>query len=514
MNIFLRAKHFVKDNPILGSTLGVTLITLLLKIAGYLEKIVLAYYYGTADEVDVYLMVVGVIISVFVLFRELVEPGFLQVFLKLQEAGDKKESWQLFRTIFILIFLFSQLFVLLGVVFTEDVVRLFAPGFSGEKLALAIELLRIGSWALIFLTLSSLTGITLNAFKRFALPAFSELLFKGAVIIALIISFPVTGIKGACLGLVIGAFLRLLLQFLGLKKHFVSPVAGWRTPHLRSMAYLTLPLLVGMIFSQLNFLIDNYFASYLGEGKISSLSYAKKIIEAPVVAFPYVLGMVVFPYFSQLSITRQLDKLYWMLGESLKWITIFFLPLSIFLSFESTAIVKLLLERGQFDSTSTLLTSAPLHLYAYGLLAFSVEAVLVLFYFSTGDTRTPIIVGMLGVVLNVVLTIFLVQYYDYLGIAAATVISKTLKVIVLLFLLRNKFRMQSSGPARFTLKLLLSSLGFLVGVWSVSNFWGTGSGTVIDHSGRLCMELVLGGVLFLAMAYWTGLPLKPEKAPA
>ncbi|MGV8094233.1 MAG: lipid II flippase MurJ [Mangrovibacterium sp.] len=71
-------------------------------------------------------------------------------------------------------------------------------------------------------------------------------------------------------------------------------------------------------------LVDNLFASYLQEGAIAALSYAKKIVELPVVIFPYVVSVVIFPYFSQLVLEKQTEKLKSMLADSFRWIVIAF----------------------------------------------------------------------------------------------------------------------------------------------------------------------------------------------
>jgi len=86
----------IKRNTILKSSIGLLIITLLIKILGYAEKLILAYYYGTSYQVDVYTVVITIILSLFFFFREIIEPGFLNVFMSAKSQDDDKGAWNLF----------------------------------------------------------------------------------------------------------------------------------------------------------------------------------------------------------------------------------------------------------------------------------------------------------------------------------------------------------------------------------------------------------------------------------
>ena len=472
-----------KNNPIVRSTLAVVVITLLAKSVGYLEKVILAYYFGTGPEVDVFLVVFGIIFSLFILIRELIEPGFLNIFMKAHSKASPKEAWRLFNSIGFLVLLFSLIITVFGVYFAEEVVGVFAPGFNHDKKILATRLTRVAFPALTFLSLSALTYITLNGLKIFALPAIGDIVFKGLIIVTFILLYNNFGILGAAIGVVFGAVGRLAVHLTSLRKYILMRLPQWDADQLDKMWSLTWPIFVGVLFSQISSLVDNIFASYLGDGTIAALGYAKKIMEMPIIVFPYALSIIVFPYFSQLAIEKEKQKLANLLSDSLRWIVLLFLPLSIFLFASATPVVEVLLERGSFDQASTLLTSQPLTVYTMGMLAMSVETVLVLFYFANADTKTPIFVGIICVILNIILTYIFIQELDYLGIPLALVISKTVKVLVLLFLLYYKIDINVLEVGRFISKVVVATIGFGVSIYLFETY------TSIEQFGSFVMKL-------------------------
>ncbi|MGV8094235.1 MAG: hypothetical protein AB2L24_20440 [Mangrovibacterium sp.] len=111
------------------------MITLLVKVLGYAEKLVLANYFGTSYQVDVYTVVLTLVLSLFFFFREIVEPGFLNVFLDAKNKGNEVVSWNLFNKGLRLIFLITFMISLFSFIFSGMITTVFAPGFEGQKTA-------------------------------------------------------------------------------------------------------------------------------------------------------------------------------------------------------------------------------------------------------------------------------------------------------------------------------------------------------------------------------------------
>ncbi|MBB5441233.1 murein biosynthesis integral membrane protein MurJ [Pedobacter sp. AK017] len=483
-----------KYNPILTSSLIVAAITIMVKILGYFEKIALAYYWGTSYVVDVYSVVAGIILTVFVFFREIIEPGFLNAFLKASYLKDVPGRWVIFNFFFRLLLFVSLLLTAIVCFAPGMVIGVFAPGFSTEKKILAIKLIQLVFPACIFLASSALFNITLNALKKFGLAAAGELAYKLSIIITLLISVKYLGIYAAITGLLIGSFSKFLVQGgkllkrLSFKRNHLDPA------FLKTTWKLSWPLLIGVLFSQLGSLADNIYSSYMQEGAIASLSYAKKLIDFPLLICPYILSVIVFPYFAELAIANETAKRKELFYHSLAWLTLLFLPLSVYFYLCSYEVVSLVFKHGAFDEYSAQLTAAPLRYYAVGMVFFALEMMLVVYYFANADTRTPIIVGILCVCEHIILAFFLIKITGYSGIALAFTIAKATKTLILLFLLKDDFYAQSGKISLFLLKIVTSGAAMGAGIllWKFLFY-------------RNIQETALNHLLFLLIAFGLGL---------
>jgi putative peptidoglycan lipid II flippase len=496
----------LKDNDILKSSAGLVVITLLVKVFGYVEKMVLANYYGTSYQVDVYIVVLTLVLSIFFFCREIVEPAFLNTFLDARIKGDVSGSWNIFNKGIRLILLVTLIISLFLFLFPSRFTKIFAPGFEGEKLVLSETLIRTAIPACIFLALSTLTSITLNGLKKFVLPASGELAFKAAIIICMVLFFESYGIIGATIGVVIGSVARFGVHLTKLHPQISFRRINLETKYKRRIWQLTWPLLTGMGFSQISSLIDNIFASYLQEGAIAALSYARKIVELPVIIFPYVISVVAFPYFSQLAIEKQKEKLKSILAGLFKWIIIGFLPIAAFFFVYAIPIVEIIFQRGAFNAGSTLLTSKPLMVYSVGMVFFAIETILVIFYYSNADTKTPVFVGMVCVALNILLTWFFIQIIGYIGIALAFVIQKAVKNLILLYWLKNKITYKLKSVLKVFFKIVITSAVFLTLITVAKTFvYYKFNESLIGKIGFLTLTFVFAGSIYLYILYRWGL---------
>jgi murein biosynthesis integral membrane protein MurJ len=476
------------------------MITLLVKVFGYAEKWVLAYYFGTSNKVDVYILVLSIVLSIFFFFREIIEPGFLNVFMETRSTGKETISWDIFNKAFRLIFFITLIFSVTSVLFPDLLSGIFAPGFKDERSALSNMLIRIAIPACIFLSLSTLTSITLNGLKMFVLPASGELAFKGLIIVCIVIFYKNHGIIGTGIGIVIGSVARLGIHLFVLYNKISFKKITMKNQYKIKIWQLTWPLLLGVSFSQISILVDNIFASYLQEGAIAALSYAKKVVELPVVIFPYAISVVIFPYLTKLAVERNKEKLKTLFTESLKWITIVFLPVSVFFIFYSTSIIEILFQRGAFNEYSTSLTSKPFMIYSIGLVFFAIETILVIFYYANADTKTPVFIGMINVILNIILTWVFIGFMGYTGIALAFVIQKTVKNLLLLYFVKHKIAFSLSKILVFILKLTLALAAFTLLIINCQTFFYH-----CGHQSEMIKMIALVLIFMFAALVYTGL---------
>jgi murein biosynthesis integral membrane protein MurJ len=310
------------------------------------------------------------------------------------------------------------------------------------------------------------------------------------------------GIIGASIGIVIGSVGRLAVHLTKLFKKLSFQKIKIESTYKKQIWHLTWPLLLGVSFSQISGLVDNIFASYLQEGAIAALSYAKKVVELPVVIFPYVISIVIFPYFTQLAVEKKQEKLKKLLGDTLKWILIAFIPISVFFISFSNPIIEIIFQRGAFDVHSTMLTAKPFLVYSTGLVFFAIETILVIFYYSRADTKTPVFVGMFCVAINILLTWLFIQFMGYIGIALAFVIQKSIKNMILLFLLKRKIDFLSSGLWNILVRIFTSAIIFTFIVLLGRFLYHNLADNLLFKIGALAVIFTLSGAVYLAVLYF------------
>ncbi len=499
---------------IVRATVGLALLGVVVRGLGFVEKLALAYFFGTGVEVDAYLVAYSLPFSAYIVLRDVIEPAFLPTFLRTQRDSEPAAR-RLFWSAGAWLVLLLGAATAAGIAAAAPLISVAAPGFSGPQRELAIRLTRLAMPALLFLGLSTLTTAALHAQKRFALPALGEASFRTA---PLALFLAVGRVAGLAAGVVVGAVGKLLVEGLGLaRRGSLKPAPGGgglslgairraldpRFPPLRTVARLAAPLFAGLFLSLfIGPLVDNAFASNAGVGGVSALAYARKIGETLTTILPYTLGLVLFPFSAEMAADRDRQALARTLTGAIRALALIFLPVAAGLIAFREPFIRVLLERGAFDAASTQLTAGPLLFYSLGLLPFALEIIAVRFFYAQQNTMTPVLADVATFGLNVALIPPLMAALGLGGIALATTIAKTLKVVALLILFGRRvpaFRLAALGPfaGQMAAAALVTS-GALAAVVVGGRSLTTGTLATLAY---LAGGAVVAGVVFVAVAY-------------
>jgi len=488
---------------IVQATTIVTVVTLAVKALGFVEKVLLAYFFGTGAEVDAYLVAYSLPFSAYIVLREVVKPAFLPTFLRTQQASEA-ESWRLFSVAGTVLLGLLSAATVAGIVLAGPLISLAAPGFSGEQRVLAVRLTRLVMPALLFLGLSTLTTVGLHAQKRFTRPALGDATFRAGSVLLLLAT---GGIGAAALGASLGALGKLLVEASGLGRLLrqIRPTLDLAFGPVRTVGRLAAPLLAAMFLSLfVGPLVENAFASKAGVGGVSALAYARKIAETLTSIVPYALGLVLLPFSAEMAARQDDEALARMLTGAVRVMTLLFLPATVGLVVLREPFIRLLFERGAFSAASTQLTAGPLQFYALALLPFALEVIVVQFFFARQDTLTPVITDVAAFVLNVALIPPLMAVFGLAGIALAAALSKALKDLVLLALFGRRvpaFRLRSLGSFAGQVGLAsAAAAAALLAVLALGQAWADerGPGALILY---LAAGAAVGGGVFFLAAY-------------
>jgi putative peptidoglycan lipid II flippase len=420
--------------------ISLSVIAVFAKVFGFAEKLIVAHFFGTDSQADVYFALMGIILSVVFLVKELIYPSVLPVFAQTLKISFTASS-ALFKKTFFWMLLVLTAFAAVMTIFSDSISFVLVPGFSEDKRQLTSSMLRFLTPACLFLSLSTLTFAVLNCRRNFLKAAVPEAGFKLFVAAGLIVLAPLMGIYALAAVLTIAAVLVFVIQFLFIPEG--KNVFGFNSytanKEFHKILLLMGPLTIGVVFSHISSLVDNMLASTLPTGHLSYLGYSKKLIDAVLLIGPVALVTVVYSQLSHVALDSTLDEFKKLFIKALRLLLFVSMPASFVLVLLREPVIGFLFERGRFTAQSTLGTSQALFVYGIGFVTFSVEALVVYSFYALSNTKIPVRAGIFGVFLDIVLAVTFLKPFGFQAIAWAFVISKTVKVVILLLIIERKF---------------------------------------------------------------------------
>lgn len=467
--------------------------TLASRILGFIRDAVIAWVFGAGLSSDAFI----VAFRIPNLLRRLLAEGtlssaFIPVFTEHIVKHNRPEAFQLARSAFRLLGVLLIIAAACGVLASPWIVRLIAPGFSGEKFSLTVNLTRIMFPYIFFIGLVALSMGILNTLGHFAVPAFAPVLLNLSIIGSIFFISPSmkTPVVGVAIGVLIGGALQLTLQLPVLIKmgfHFWEK-ANMNHPGLKQVGILIPPVILGGAVYQINILIGTLLGSLLAQGSVTYLYFADRLVQLPLGVFATAAATAVLPSLSRQAAAGDLDMLRNTCGQTLKLVFFITIPATVGLILLREPIVALLFQRGEFDSVATRLTAQALLYYSIGLWAFSAVRIVAATFFALQDTRTPVKMASISIFINIIFGIVFMKPFAHGGLALATSLASILNLGLLLGALRSKLGFLGWKSIALSIcRSLLCSLTMGIVVWKVSLVM------LPDKNGSL--PALLGGVI-------------------
>jgi putative peptidoglycan lipid II flippase len=413
------------------------------RLLGLLRDVILGYRFGTSSEFDAYVSAFRIPDLLFlVVMSGAFGAAFIPVFGGFLERDDREGAWQLASAVITYAAITTVVFALVIFALAGPLMRnLVAPDLPPDAQDLAVKLMRILLLSPIFLGLGIAAKGILEAQNEFTLPALSPLLYNLAIILGALALAPSFGIEGVAVGVVVGALLHIAVQVPGLVNSGIRlvPTFDRSVAGLAEVGRLLLPRVIGLAAFQLNFIAVTHLASGAGDGRVSALNYAWQMMMLPHGVIALSISTVIFPTMARLFQTGKLDEMRSTFTSALMPMLFLTIPASIGLFELRTAIPQTVFQLGgNFDSTSTLLVSPALGYLAVGLVWYALVEVLARIYYAMQDTKTPVIAGVVIIVINIVLGAVLVDRMGHAGLALALSVSTGIEALILFVVLRAR----------------------------------------------------------------------------
>jgi putative peptidoglycan lipid II flippase len=366
----------------------------------------------------------------------------------------------------------------LMVVAAPLVTAVFAPGFLRDpaKYAITVDMIRITFPYLFLISMTGFCGAILNSYGRFAVPAFTPVWLNLSLISAALVAGPWFDepVFALAWGVMMAGVVQLLFQLPFLYRLERVPRPRWDTGHegVRQIAKLMIPALFGVSVSQINLLLDTVLASFLPTGSVSWLYYSDRLTELPLGVFGIAIATVILPRLSSLKAEDDPNRYSETLDWAMRAVLLIGLPAAAALILLAEPILVTLFQYGALEPGDVTMASFSLRAYSLGLLAFMLVKVLAPGFYARKDMVTPVRIGIIAMVANMVLNLALViPLYVYLdlghvGLALATSLSAWLNAGLLLRgLRRGEVLVFQPGWGRFLGRLLASCGAMAVALW-------------------------------------------------
>ncbi|MTI66928.1 MAG: murein biosynthesis integral membrane protein MurJ [Firmicutes bacterium] len=488
-------------NKEIKSIVIVSLITILSRLSGFIREMTLASFYGVTFFTDAYLLSNAIPSVIFSGIAIALGTIFIPVYSNIVENESKNKALDFTNTIINIVILISVLMSVLTIMFTKPIVMIFASGFEGEILKLTIKFSKVLLLSIVFIGINYILIAFLEANKKYYIPVFSRIPVNAFIIISIILSY-IININILIYGTLLSMFLQtiILVSFVYKVGYRYKVFINIKDENIKKMFVLVIPVFLSTAVGKLNVLIDKSLASTLEEGSISALNFGDKInlmIYGIVIAS---MITVIYPNMIKVALKDNIIIFKRYIIKIINIIILLVIPLSVLTMCLSTPIVKILFQRGHFNYRATFLTSETLFYYSIGLIGISIIGFLTRVFYSLEDSKTPVIIGVLTMIVNIILNFLLVNYLKHKGLALATSISSLFGAILLLFYLRKK--LGSIGEIKIiflTIKVSISSLFMFMGVklfYKISNFLNNNT---ITELMLLLFSIIIGGLIYLLL---------------
>lgn len=440
------------------------ILTFISKCFGFIREMVMANFFGTTFITDAYVMSSSILSALFGGVITAISTAYIPIYSKINEGSGKKEG-DSFTSAIINVLLLVTLFIsVVGILFSDQIISIFASGFHGETADLASFYVKVLFSYVIFASTASILESYLQ-YKGIFLPQIiSGYAISVCSIVVIIISY-YTSYYYLAFGILAGYFFRFLsMMLIAKKREYTHRFEMNFSESVKSILTLAFPAFVGGYMLYINQFVDKMIASSLVEGSISALNYAALLNNMIMGVTITILSTIIYPKLTKANSLEQYDNFNKLIDSGLNVLIIIAVPCSLGAMVYNYQIIQIVYERGVFDSTATAMTSSAFLYYSAGLVFMSVNALLTKVYYSMHDMKTPMIFAVIGVIINITLNLILVQFMAHSGLALATSIASLINTVLLYITMRRKYKQIKVFNSKGKIVKIFISAVFAVGI--------------------------------------------------
>jgi putative peptidoglycan lipid II flippase len=422
------------------------------RVMGLLREIVKSNMFGTSPLLAAYTVAALVPMTLFNLISggEMVSSSLVPVFSDFASRERRPELWRLASSFLTLATIVLCIIVILVEFFAPQVAWLAgARNFEDpDLLPVTVNLMRLATPAVLFLSIASiLTGVLLSL-RRFTLPAFTTAAFNFTIVVVALIR--PDKIDSLVWGILFGSILQVLMQAPGLLDGRLRPSLNWKHPALHRIVTLYAPIVVALVVNQIAIWISYNLAIKTGDNSVTYMTYATTLYQFPLGLVVTALSIATLPTLSRLAsayhdaeeqdapdAADRLNEYRETLAGGLRLVIALGLPAAAGLFALAQPIVALLLQHGEFTAQDTATTALVLRVYLFGLGFAAVDQMLVFASYARKDTWRPALAGVLSISVYTLVAVMLLGVLDLLSLMVADALKHVIHTAIMLALLQR-----------------------------------------------------------------------------
>ncbi|OZV13371.1 murein biosynthesis integral membrane protein MurJ [Tissierella sp. P1] len=452
-----------------SSTLYIIYFGIVTKILLFIKDILTASKIGVNYKMDSYLLALSTIMLITKIVGDGLIVAIIPVLQEIQEKHGEKRRIEYTNNLVNVTVILSFILIIMGYLLAPKIIMIFGPGFKGVELEKTIFLYRVGLPIIMVSWIRSIGGGFLqadHAFRAGAKGGVSNVLVYIIYLIFFAEKFNLTGLMIAGIIAVISQIYILLRT---MEKHGYK--YAWKLDlkdkYLLKVVKFLLPILIGVGVNELNNSIDNAIASTLPIGSIAELSYANEIVNLFLGLFITAIVTVIFPVLSESHSKKDIENLKAGINHGIVVLLKIAIPVSIILMTMAEPIVKIVFERGAFNAEASFFTAAALGYYAMGLTSMALIPLITRAYYSIHDMKTPVVISILALVVNIIIDLTLAPIMGASGIALGTSASVILSSIIGIYDLNRRLQFTERKDIRgilvkFSVAAVIMTTGILL----------------------------------------------------
>ena len=450
-------------STVAGASILITAVGLMGKSLGFVREIVFANYFGLNTKYDLYLVGAVLPLTINTVIIYLAQNYFIPNYNKLKV--EKPEEVKIFTNSIFWFFTFVGIALsLILFYFSRIIVNFYLQPQTVNNLDAALIVFRIFLITIPLNASFAVLAASLQAEFEFKYPAYSQLLMNIAIIILVILFSGKVGVYTIPVGYVAGSLFQLVFLLIktGNKVTFNFRELFRRKENLFLINNSFIIIILIESISQIYLIADRYFFDSVQKGGIASLNYATNIFLLPVTIISFALSTAIFPKFARSFNNNRKEDLQSTLDNFYSINLFLFVPVSVVLFYYGDIIIRILFQRGEFNTGATMMTFEVLKYYALSLIFYSSYAVINKLMYSANMVRSLLVITAAGCSIKVALNFILVGTFRQNGLAISTTISYLFFFLSASVLTAYKLRLHNYY---FVKELLFNGANALFSFW-------------------------------------------------